>query len=285
MPELPEVETMVRGVREAMTGRTLKSLEMVPCDCKPIQLSPTLKTIQKRLTRTKILAVERFAKRIVIVHSTGERLVIEPRMTGLMLLNDPPDPDHLRLKWTFTGRKQPQNVWFWDRRGLATCRLYSETDWRKWRESGTIGPDALEVDAEEWRERIKLSRRAVKVAMLDQKTVAGIGNLYASEILHVSQVHPETRCRQLTRQQIERIAENTQHVLREAIRYEGSTLSDGTYRNALNKSGGYQNQHRVYAREGEACPTCEQATIQRIVQAQRSTFFCPCCQSKRRRKR
>jgi len=283
MPELPEVETMVRGIRDAMTGRTLESLEMVPCECKPITLTPTFRTIRKKLEGTRIEAVERFAKRIVIVHSTGNRLVIEPRMTGLMLLNDPPDPDHLRLKWALKGRTRPRQVWFWDRRGLGTCTLYSEKGWSAWIASGKVGPDALEIDAGIWRDRIKSSSRAVKVAMLDQKTVAGIGNLYASEILHVSQVHPETRCRQLTKTQIERIAENTRKVLGDAIRYEGSTLSDGTYRNALNKSGGYQNQHRVYARDGELCPTCHQETIQRIVQAQRSTFFCPICQSKRRR--
>lgn len=84
--------------------------------------------------------------------------------------------------------------------------------------------------------------------MLDQKTIAGIGNLYASEILHVSRVHPETRCQQLTRAQIKRIAENTKAILHEAIRYEGSTLSDGTYRNALNKSGVSKSTSRVCQR-------------------------------------
>ncbi|MDC0308522.1 MAG: bifunctional DNA-formamidopyrimidine glycosylase/DNA-(apurinic or apyrimidinic site) lyase [Planctomycetaceae bacterium] len=284
MPELPEVETMVRGIRETMTGRKLKSLESVPCKCKPITIEPSLNRIRKKIEGSRIESVERFAKRIVIRHSTGDRLVIEPRMTGLMLLDDPPDPDHLRLKWTFPGRERPNQVWFWDRRGLATCRLYTEECWRDWQNSGKVGPDALQMEADFWRERIKSSSRAVKVAMLDQKTIAGIGNLYASEILHASRVHPETRCQQLTRAQIERIAENTKSILQEAIRYEGSTLSDGTYRNALNKSGGYQNQHRVYAKEGTLCSSCQKETVVRIVQAQRSTFFCPLCQSKRRKK-
>ena len=135
MPELPEVETMVRGVREAMTGRTISALEMVPCSYKPISMSPSLKTIQKTLTGTRIESVERFAKRIVITHSTQHRRVSEPRRTGRSLLNDPPDPEHLRLKWTFKGRKKPQHVWFWDRRGLATCRLFSERKWQAWRAS------------------------------------------------------------------------------------------------------------------------------------------------------
>jgi len=284
MPELPEVETMVRGIRETMSGRILKKLELVPCECKPITIEPTLGRIRKRIEGTRIHSVERFAKRVVIRHETGDRLVIEPRMTGLMLLDDPPDPDHLRLKWTLSGRQRPHQVWFWDRRGLATCRLYSEKQWDQWLASGKMGPDALLMEADAWRERIQSSTRAVKVAMLDQSTVAGIGNLYASEILHLSRVHPETRCKQLTRAQIETIASHTKSILHEAIRYEGSTLSDGTYRNALNKAGGFQNQHRVYAKEGELCPTCQTETVKRIVQAQRSTFFCPLCQSKRRRK-
>lgn len=285
MPELPEVETMVRGIREAMIGRTVVDLETVPCDCKPIQMAPRFTALRKRLKGRKIESVERLAKRIVITHDSQERLVLEPRMTGLMLLADPPDADHLRLKWTLGGRSQPKHVWFWDRRGLGTCRLYSEREWRQWTDSGAIGPDALTMTAEDFQQRLKPSSRQVKVALLDQKTVAGIGNLYASEILHVAAIHPETRCHRLSRRQIERLAAATRDVLQEAIRYEGSTLSDGTYRNALNKSGGYQNQHRVYARADEVCVRCGRGAIVRIVQAQRSTFFCPHCQTRRDRGR
>ena len=114
--------------------------------------------------------------------------------------------------------------------------------------------------------------------MLDQKKVAGIGNLYASEILHLSRIDPETRSRDLSPRQVRRMAVAVKEVLLDAIEHEGSTLSDGTYRNALNKAGGYQNAHRVYDREGDLCPTCHRSEIVRIVQAQRSTFFCRRCQ-------
>ena len=83
-------------------------------------------------------------------------------------------------------------------------------------------------------------------------------------------------------QQLSRLAESVQHILQSAIRYEGSTLSDGTYRNALNKSGGYQNAHLVYDRAGDLCQTCQRGKVQRIIQAQRSTFFCQTCQRKPR---
>lgn len=281
MPELPEVETMVRGVRSAMIGRTVTDLEAVPCDCKPIEMTPRLTTIRKHLKGQQIESVDRLAKRIVIAHQNGQRLVLEPRMTGLMLLAGPPDTNHLRLKWTLGSRSSPRHVWFWDRRGLGTCRLYSERQWNQWRSSGALGPDALTITASDFRQRLKPSSRQVKVALLDQKTVAGIGNLYASEILHAAAIHPETRCHRLTGRQFERLAEATRQVLEEAIRYEGSTLSDGTYRNALNKAGGYQNRHRVYAKAAEPCVRCGQGEIVRIVQAQRSTFFCPRCQTKR----
>ena len=91
------------------------------------------------------------------------------------------------------------------------------------------------------------------------------------------------RCDKLTIDQWQRIQEATLAVLHDAIKHEGSTLSDGTYRNALNNAGGYQNQHRVYDRAGELCRKCNRGIVQRIVQTQRSTFFCPNCQSKRRR--
>ncbi len=131
---------------------------------------------------------------------------------------------------------------------------------------------------DDWQARLAATQRAIKVALLDQKLVAGIGNLYASEILHVARIHPQRRGDQLKRSEVRRLSAATQSVLATAIRYEGSTLGDGTYRNVLNQNGSYQNEHRVYARAEERCPTCRRDSIRRIVQAQRSTFFCPRCQ-------
>jgi formamidopyrimidine-DNA glycosylase len=111
--------------------------------------------------------------------------------------------------------------------------------------------------------------------------VAGIGNLYASETLHLAGIHPATPCHRLRGVQWSALHAAIGNVLLDAIAHEGSTLSDGTYRNALNQSGGYQNHHRVYDREGDACPRCRTGSIRRIVQAQRSTFFCSQCQSRR----
>jgi formamidopyrimidine-DNA glycosylase len=115
------------------------------------------------------------------------------------------------------------------------------------------------------------------VALLDQSLVAGIGNLYASEILHLAGIRPQTPASRVSAIRIQKLSEAVLSVLNLAIKYEGSTLSDGTYRNALNKDGGYQNSHQVYDRAGLACPRCGRSIL-RIVQAQRSTFYCAGCQ-------
>jgi formamidopyrimidine-DNA glycosylase len=113
---------------------------------------------------------------------------------------------------------------------------------------------------------------------LDQKAIAGIGNLYASEILHLARIHPQLQCDHLTARQWRAVHRAMIEVLTAAIHYEGSTLADGTYRNALNNPGTYQNHHRVYDRAGQVCPSCGRGQVTRIVQTQRATFFCPNCQ-------
>jgi formamidopyrimidine-DNA glycosylase len=168
---------------------------------------------------------------------------------------------------------------YWDRRGLGSIRLFTADEYATVLGPPNLGPDALQTSSDELHERLGNSRRAIKVALLDQRVLAGVGNLYASELLHRASVHPESRCDSLSQKQWQQIHATLVEVLEEAIEHEGSTLSDGTYRTALNDAGRYQNEHRVYDREGMICPTCGEESIQRIVQAQRSTFFCARCQS------
>ena len=222
--------------------------------------------------------VRRLAKRVVLELSSKEMFVIEPRMTGLLLLGEPPSREHLRLEWQFSGKKKFNSLWFWDRRGLGTVRLFSQSEFAAALGPAKLGPDALVMKQTDWRDRCGQTHRAIKVALLDQKLVAGIGNLYASEILHRAGIDPRTPADDLKTGPLRRLTESVAHILSEAIRHEGSTLSDATYRTALNNNGRYQNKHLVYKREGEMCRRCGKTPIQRLVQAQRSTFFCPACQ-------
>ncbi len=274
MPELPEVETMLRGIQSACEGRQLRELQFVPCTRRPGPVYPDRASFQ-HVVGSRLTGLERLGKRILMHFDCELCIVVEPRMTGLMLVTAPPSTEHLRIRWQFSGGAA-NSVLFWDRRGLGTVSLLTPMELDALR--ARLGPDALGINAEEFRRRLKGTRRAIKPALLDQQLVAGIGNLYASEILHVCGISPRRRSDRLLRREVAAITEATHEILQLAVRYEGSTLNDGTYRNALNQDGGYQNHHRVYDRAGDLCPTCREGTIRRIVQTQRSTFYCPRCQ-------
>jgi formamidopyrimidine-DNA glycosylase len=276
MPELPEVETMRRGILQAV-GCRVKAVTIPPCECRPISISPALPTLQHRVVGQSIQAVDRLGKRVVVRLQSNDALIFEPRMTGLVLVADPPDLEHLRFRIDLQGGSL-RTIWFWDRRGLGSVKLYSAQEMDKHLGPGKLGTDALAISVEQMQAVLGSSRRAIKVALLDQRCVAGVGNLYASEILHRAKIHPEQACDALSGLQWRKIHTQMRAVLEEAILHEGSTLSDGTYRNALNQSGGYQNCHLVYDRAGEICRSCQRGVITRMVQAQRSTFYCERCQ-------
>jgi len=196
-----------------------------------------------------------------------------------VLLADPPTEKHVRLVFELSG-KGPRELLFWNVRGLGTVRLLSPRRFARELGPDKLGPDALEISADALRQRLAGSRRAIKVALLDQRVLAGIGNLYASEILHRIGLHPESICHKLRPATWKKLHAAIGEVLEEAIRHQGSTLRDGTYRIGRNRTGGFQIYHRVYQRAGEPCLHCDRSPIVRIVQAQRSTFFCPACQRK-----
>lgn len=275
LPELPEVETMVRGIRPYVAGRKLARIRLCRTVCKPIAISPPFATLTRRIAGQTVTAVRRLGKRIIFDFSDGSALAIEPRMTGLVLLTDWPDEEHLRLKFEFDGDADYNAVWFWDRRGLGTVRHFRPGELEQ---ATRLGIDALAFTPQDWQACLARTKRAVKVVLLDQAAVAGIGNLYASEILHVAGIDPYRSADTLSQREIGRLQTATLAVLEEAVRYEGSTLGDGTYRNALNKAGGYQNSHRVYQKHGQKCTKCRRGVIARTVQAQRATFHCPRCQ-------
>jgi formamidopyrimidine-DNA glycosylase len=279
MPELPEVETMRRGILD-IVGTQIRDVERVACRRRPIAITPRIDHFRRRTVGRLICDIGRAGKRVVVWLDSADAIVLEPRMTGLVLIANPPSRDYLRFRCMLSGNGR-RDLLYWDRRGLGSVRLFSSAEFDAAFGPAKLGPDALTMTAELFRAQLSGSKRAVKVALLDQKAVAGIGNLYASEILHQACIHPARRCNMLTRADWHAIADSTQQILVAAIRHEGSTLGDGTYRNALNQTGGFQNHHRVYDRAGKPCPRCAGSSqIVRIVQAQRSTFFCPACQSK-----
>src|SRR5580765_1167759 len=169
MPELPEVETMVRGIRPAVEGKRIAEFRRSPCTCRTISLRPGLAALRRRCEGQTVIAVRRRAKKIILELTSGEAFVIEPRMTGLMLVADPPDTKHLRFEWRLAGGRRTQSLWFWDQRGLGTVLLMTTTQIADVLGDNRLGPDALEMTAEAWRVRCRGTARPIKVALLDQK--------------------------------------------------------------------------------------------------------------------
>ena len=288
MPELPEVETMCRGLDCAVGGRIV-AVECPRSRVRPLAITPAPATLGRRITGRTLAAVRRRGKRVVLELAGDDRsgdtvwLAIEPRMTGLMLIAEPPSPEHVRLVLELDHRRRtrdrPQRVVFWDRRGLGTITLYDRAGLEAACGATKLGPDGLEVTGVDLAARLDRSRRAVKPALLDQRAVAGIGNIYAAEILFRVGIDPRSVCRRLPAEAWERIASAARSVLAEAVRFEGSSIGDETYRTADNRVGRFQHRHRVYGRADLPCLTCGQPIV-RIVQAQRATFFCPHCQTR-----
>jgi len=276
VPELPEVETMRRGILP-IVGSRVQDVRRPKCAKRPILIAPRIDVLRRRVVGHEIAAIDRVGKRVVVRLDSNDAIIFEPRMTGLVLLADPPTNEHLRLEVKLSGGKQSKLL-FWDRRGLGLVRLVGPEEFDKLYGLEKIGHDALTISVKQLREQLGESRREIKVALLDQKALAGVGNLYASELLHLARIHPREHCDLLAAAEWRRLHASMLTVLEKAIQHEGSTLGDGTYRNALNEAGSYQNHHRVYDRAGEICPACGKAQIERIVQAQRSTFFCSRCQ-------
>ncbi len=297
MPELPEVETMCRCIAGAVGGR-IRDIGRPKSRLQSIIISPPLEKFRRRALGRTITAIRRVGKRVVLelddtgrgrprpdsrpkrqgtTEAGGDCIVLEPRMTGLVLLADPPDREHLRLIFQLSGSRA-KHILFWDQRGLGVARFLSQAEFLRHYGPGRLGPDALTITVETLRQRLGSSRRPIKTALLDQQVLAGIGNLYASEILHLAGIHPAVPCRRVRGAQWSKLHAAMGQVLQAAIRHQGSTLRDGTYRIARNQSGDYQVYHRVYQRAGDLCLKCGTGQIVRIVQAQRSTFFCPTCQ-------
>jgi formamidopyrimidine-DNA glycosylase len=282
MPELPEVETMCRGIA-ACIGRRIVAATLPRGRVRPISTAPRPAVLVERLAGRTIAGVFRRGKRVVLEVAAPAAetlwLVIEPRMTGLMLVADPPSAEHVRLDLALGQMRGGAvgRLLFWDQRGLGTIRLLDARGLERACGVAKLGPDGLVVTADELAARLGRSRRAVKVGLLDQRAVAGIGNIYAAEILHRAGLDPRTACRRLRADDWRRIAACAHAVLAAAVRHEGSSIGDETYRTATGTAGRFQKLHRVYGREGRPCRRCREPIV-RIVQAQRSTFFCPCCQ-------
>ncbi len=277
MPELPEVETVARGLQISVAGRRIVSVTLRKTD---FMDDPS--AIERELPGRQIARVERFGK-FMLLQLVRDRAAGEPEASSQALLV------HLGMTGNLAPHFAEQPL---DKHTHATFvlddgRELRYTDARRFGRMAYLagetlaaellrfGADPLEVTAEEFAKRIGDSRARIKALLLDQTVLRGVGNIYADESLWSAGIHPAKSGAKLRPKELQRLRRALQKILRKAIQMRGSSISD--FVDAEGQPGDYQQHHRAYGREGKKCFRCGRA-INRIIVAGRSSYFCPVCQ-------
>jgi formamidopyrimidine-DNA glycosylase len=281
MPELPEVETVARGLRQAILGRRILSVTLGKTD-----FIDDPAALEQHLPGRRIEAVERYGKFMLLRLSAVQE---ETRVTT----NGDAAPASLLVHLGMTGQIAPAPAAQLLEKHTHVCLLLDDgrelryTDARRFgriayltkallaEELTGFGADPLEVSKEEFADRICGRRARIKALLLDQGVLRGVGNIYADESLWRAKIHPARLGANLNKKQAETLRRVLQDILQKAIVLRGSSISD--FLDAEGEPGEYQRHHRAYGREGKNCFRCK-TTIRRAIVAGRSSYFCPKCQ-------
>lgn len=271
MPELPEVETVCRGLQPFMEGARFEKVELRRKDLR----FPFPRRFSARLEGAEVEAMHRRAKYILVSLSSGETLIMHLGMSGRFMIDDDEQPhEHVRFSMS-NGHEvayaDPRRFGFMD---LAKSDGISE---HKFFVSMGLEPLGNELSGGKISELFADKKTPVKAALLDQRLIAGLGNIYVCEALFRSGISPKRLAKSVAGKRAERLAPVIRQVLEEAVEAGGSTLKD--YAQVDGELGYFQHRFKVYGREGEACvnKSCG-APVKRIVQSGRSTFYCSNCQ-------
>lgn len=271
MPELPEVETVRRGLNRLVKGKTIQKVEVI--------YAPMVKTGVDRfcqdLVGQVIMDVQRRGK-YLLIYLTDFVLISHLRMEGKynFFPKQVPTNKHFHAFFTFT---DDSTLVYQDVRKFGTMELLQEKNLSAYFASRKIGPEPTEEDFHlaEFTAKLARSKKSIKSHLLDQSLVAGLGNIYADEVLFRAQVHPAQVSHSLSANQITALRQATIEVLQLGIEKGGSTIR--TYKNALGMDGSMQDYLQVYGKTGQASPCCQEKIV-KIQLGGRGTHFCPRCQ-------
>ena len=279
LPELPEIETIRRTIGPLLVGRTLHVAAIGPHDMRARGEGrgsggsrSSWITARELLDGARIDRLERRGKRLAILAGDGRALVIQLGMSGQLMTGEGAEATHRHIAWS-VGQRTTDIVFRDPRRfgGVTPYRSHAAL-LEAW--DLELGPDGLTVTAEQLTQRLS-GKRAVKAALLDQAVVAGVGNIYADESLHLAGIDPRTRCSRLRPQRVAELAESIRTILMRAVTHGGSTLRD--YRAGNGARGNAQQLHAVYGRDGAPCMACG-AALRGARLAGRATVWCARCQ-------
>lgn len=274
MPELPEVQTIVSDLNYAILHQKIVSFEST--FSKAIK-DVTLATFKKKIIGSTIIAIERIGKNILINLDNRITILVHLKMTGQLITRD------TRYKIQDTNKHlhhcfilEKGSLCFYDIRKFGTLTLIStEKIGEKFSKLG-VDPLSRSFNREKLKGLLGKSRtKNIKMAIMDQRLIAGIGNIYASEILFDAKISPHKKSDSLSSEQISSLYRSIKTILKKAVLMRGTSVSD--YRDASGKKGRFQKVLRVYKKNGQKCQACG-TIIEKIVIGQRSTFYCPNCQ-------
>ena len=291
MPELPETETIARDLDGALRGAVVRSVEVVRSDVlrgdartRPRRPAATLADdVVARLTGAKVHGISRRAKSVVLAFGSvcvgGQvdglcRLVVTPRFTGALLIDGTPDDAYTCLR---LGLADGRTLRYHDVRRLGTLALLGPLAFEAWERA--LGPEPLDpaLTAERFSGIIRGSTRAVKSILMDQKRLAGVGNIYANEALWRACIRPARRGARVTRAQCTLLFDELRAVLTESIALRGTTFRD--YRDAFGGRGGFAAKLQAYGRAREPCLRCGTVLNASHALEGRQTVWCPACQT------
>ena len=284
MPELPEVEAIRRQVQPVVTGGFIQGVKVHRRDV----VRDRSRHREGRLSvdhvgrHQVIQSVGRRGKQLMIVFSNGGGMVIRLGMSGRITIEEGltrnPLPPHRHLVWTITPPKRPQKkikLSFIDPRRFGGVYLFASAEDCQNRLLAGLGPEATGIRGRRLHDLLGGTRRSLKAALLDQTVLAGIGNIYADEALHLAGLHPARSGDSISLAESTRLAAAIRSTLQVAIKAGGSTLRDHILPDG--SSGGFIENHRVYGRGGSPCLRC-QAPLEVLTIAARTTTYCPICQ-------
>lgn len=287
MPELPEVETIKRGLEKSVVGKTIADFS---CDS-PKMINYPLKAYQKTIKGLKIKKISRRAKMLIIQLSEGWNILVHLKLTGQLVycgdhkqvVGGHPIKEGFQCSYNkFTHAaftfSEEEHLFFNDIRKFGWLRLYRDGELTKIIEKLELGPEPLDNNftlAVFQAELMKRPNARIKQFLMEPKNVVGIGNIYSDEICFYARVKPTRRVKDLRDKEISLLFKGIKHILAEAVKYEGTSISD--YVNALGEAGAYTKKLKIYQRYGEKCLQCP-GTVQRVKIGGRTSSFCPSCQ-------
>ena len=272
MPELPEVETICRGLRPYLRARRIVRVEVL----QPMLRAPVDLGLLAGVAGRTILEVGRKGKYILIRLDGGVTWVFHLGMSG-KLIHVPTEQPRRKHDHIIVSLDNGRELRYHDPRRFGLSLVIPGAELGNTPQLGSLGLDVFDrrFSGKYLYSATRRSRRRIRDLLIDQRIIAGLGNIYANEILFRAGIRPTTRARRLGRSSVERIAQTIPRLLRQAIRWCGTSFSD--YRDADDRQGEFQNHLRVYDREGQPCRICP-GTIKRVSLGNRSVFYCPTCQ-------